>query len=51
MDENTFSKEQLVSSERFYGCKDLLYALLGSGQYSIEQAENAVNQYLKGKVI
>ncbi len=51
MNENTFSKEQLINSERFANYRDLLDALLESGSYTIEQTDDILNQYLKGKVI
>ena len=46
-----FSKEQLLSSERFRNRRDILNALLKDGEsYSFEDADSKINQYLKGKV-
>lgn len=46
-----FSKEQLLSSERFQGRKDILNALLSSDkQYTVETAEQEITKYMKGKV-
>lgn len=49
--ENLFSKEQLLSAERFRGRRDLLNAILSSDKkYTIETAEQEINKYMKGKV-
>ncbi len=46
-----FSKEQILKSERFQKRKDVLNALLSSEKYySIEDAEQMVENYMKGKV-
>lgn len=49
--ENLFSKEQLIHSERFQDSRDLLEALLLSGErYTVRQAERMMEEYKKGKV-
>ncbi|MCI9542005.1 MAG: hypothetical protein HFG39_13375 [Lachnospiraceae bacterium] len=46
-----FSKEQLLLSERFQERKDIIAALLHDGeQYTIKEAEERIEQYMKGKV-
>lgn len=47
-----FEKERLIRSERFAERADLLGALLADGKkYTVEEAEKAIEKYLKGKVI
>ncbi len=49
--ENRFSKDQLLESERFRGRKDMLDALLTEGgKYTISEAEQMIEKYMKGKV-
>lgn len=49
--EHKFSKEQLLASGRFRGKRDLVDALLdGKKQYTIRNAEEIIENYLKGKV-
>ncbi len=49
--ENFFSKEQLLHAKRFQGRKDILNALLEPDrQYTVIQAEQLVESYMKGKV-
>lgn len=49
---DTFTKEQLMASKRFAARKDALKALLDDDTaYTIEQAENIIENYMKGKVI
>ncbi len=46
-----FTKEQLLQSERFFNRKDILAALLTNDkEYSFEQAEQLIDDYMKGKV-
>lgn len=45
-----FSKEQLMSSERFAKDADLLEALLGEGSYLVSEVEKKIQNYKKGKV-
>lgn len=46
-----FSKEQLLSSERFRNRRDILNALLKEDvSYTAVQAENIIEKYMKGKV-
>ena len=48
---NLFSKEQLLSSERFQDRKDLLNVLLSTDkQYTVEEVEQKMEQYEKGEV-
>ena len=49
--ENKFSKEQLTGSERFRDRKDVLNALLKEDrEYTISEAEQLIEKYMKGKV-
>lgn len=49
--ENLFSKEQLLKSEKFFGKKDILNALLADGElYSVLAAEKKIEKFMKGKV-
>lgn len=49
--ETLFTKEQLLRSERFQDRKDLLNALLSpEQQYTMKQAEQKTEDYMKGKV-
>jgi len=46
-----FSKEQLLASKRFEGRRDIINALLSPNrQYTVSDAEQAVENYMKGKV-
>lgn len=47
----TFSKAQLLISEKYQGRRDLLAALLEDGKtYTTAQADAAIDNYMKGKV-
>ncbi len=49
--ERTFSKEQLLSSERFRDRRDMLEALLADGErYPMKAVEQKMEDYRKGKV-
>lgn len=49
--ETLFSKEQLLSSEKFRDRRDILNALLSSeGQYTVKAVEGKIEDYMKGKV-
>ena len=49
--ENSFSKEQLLSSEHFRERKDIVNALLVSDeQYTVKEVEEKIKRYMKGKV-
>ena len=49
--ENLLSKEQLLKSEKFFGKKDILNALLEDGElYSVLAAEKKIEKFMKGKV-
>lgn len=49
--EKTFTKEQLLQSEKFGGRKDALNALLSPDkQYTVKTAEEIIDKYMKGKV-
>lgn len=49
--ESTFSKEQLLSSERFRDRRDMLEALLAdSERYTMQAVEQKMEDYRKGKV-
>lgn len=49
--ENKFSKEQLLSAERFQDRKDIVNALLSPDeQYTVETVEEMIEKYMKGKV-
>lgn len=47
----TYTKAQLLVSDRYRDKKDLVQALLDStGIYSLEQVEEAIEKFMKGKV-
>lgn len=49
--ENKFSKEQLLSADRFQGRRDIVNALLSPDkQYTVEAVEEMIEKYMKGKV-
>lgn len=46
-----YTKEQALSSKRYREHRDLLNAVLAdSGTYSLEEIENKIEAYQKGKV-
>ncbi|MDL2301329.1 hypothetical protein LJC58_03135 [Lachnospiraceae bacterium OttesenSCG-928-D06] len=46
-----FSKEQILASAKFANRRDLVDALLDEkGKYTMEQVDELVNSFLKGKV-
>jgi hypothetical protein len=46
-----YTKDQLIRSEKYRNQRDLLSALLdGKKVYSVEEAEEIMNQFLKGRV-
>lgn len=48
---NKFSKQQLATSERFRGRRDILEALLTDGElYTVKAVEEIMDRYMKGKV-
>lgn len=50
-EEPAFQKQDLLESKRFSGQRDLIEAvLMDSRKYSIREAEEAINKFLKGKV-
>ena len=50
-DESVFTKAALVSSKRFAHKRDLVSAMLEDGkEYTIEQVESMIHNYLKGEV-
>lgn len=51
MNEQTYSKEALLQSQRFGPWRDLLSALLSPEQrYTAQQAEALIQNYMKGEV-
>lgn len=47
----TYSKAQLLASDRFLGQKDILTALLEEKEaYTIEKAKGLIDDYMKGTV-
>lgn len=49
--ENKFSKEQLAASERFRDRRDIVEALLVTGElYTVRAVEEKIESYMKGKV-
>ena len=49
--ESSFTKEQLIASERFRGRRDIINALLSHDkQYAVRDAEKMIDTYMKGKV-
>lgn len=50
--ESLFSKEQLLSAERFRDRKDIVNALLSPDrEYTIAAVEQMIEKYMKGTVI
>lgn len=50
--ESLFSKEQLLSAERFRDRKDIVNALLSPDrEYTIADVEQMIEKYMKGTVI
>lgn len=50
--EEKFTRIQLVKSKRFEDRRDILSALLDNDtEYTIAQAEDVINKYLKGRVL
>ncbi|MCI8342466.1 MAG: hypothetical protein HFE62_04570 [Firmicutes bacterium] len=50
-DENKFTKEQLLKSERYKNRRDILSVVLCDGEsYSHNEAESEIEKFLKGKV-
>ena len=48
---STFSKEQLLKSQRYHERRDLLTALLKDGkQYSHVDVQTLIDDFMKGKV-
>lgn len=46
-----FTKKQLIAAKRYRDRRDLLAAILEDGkEYTAEQADALVNDFLKGKV-
>ncbi len=46
-----YTKDQLIRSEKYRNQRDLLSALLdGKKAYSVEEAEEIMNQFMKGRV-
>lgn len=49
--ENKFSKEQLIASNSFRDRRDILEALLETGElYTVKAVEEKIESYMKGKV-
>lgn len=49
--ESRFSKEQLISSERYVKRRDLIDALLEDDRkYTIKEVDKKINEFMKGKV-
>lgn len=47
-----YGKEQILGSSRYHGQRDLVNALLEEGkQYSLEEVDGLLEEYLKGKVM
>lgn len=47
-----YGKEQILGSSRYRGQRDLVNALLERGkQYSLEEVDGLLEEYLKGKVM
>lgn len=48
--ETKYSKEQLLSSKRFRGYTDILNAVLPKGEYTINDAEASIKEFLSKEV-
>lgn len=47
-----YGKEQILNSSRYRGQRDLVNALLEKGkQYSLEEVDGQLEEYLKGRVM
>lgn len=47
--QKTFSKEQILASEKYRNRRDLVYALLEENKnYTFEEVDNAINKFMKG---
>lgn len=48
---NKFSKEKIVASKRYKDKVDIVNALLSDGkEYSLEEVDDIINNFMKGKV-
>ncbi|MHB8064781.1 MAG: hypothetical protein ACYDG2_19475 [Ruminiclostridium sp.] len=48
---SAFSKEQIISSKRYEGRKDLVQILLKNNQrYNFDEVDSLINEFMKGKV-
>lgn len=49
--ESTFSKEQILASDRFANKRDVVDALLDKKKsYTVENVESLIEKYMKGQV-
>ncbi len=49
--EMLFSKEQIAASEKYFGQRDLVEAILDSRKkYTLETVDNLIERYRKGQV-
>lgn len=49
--QHSFSKAQLLSSERFKGRRDIVNALLDEDEkYTVQAVEEMIEKYMKGQV-
>lgn len=48
---NTYTKDQILASEKYVKRRDLINALLDDGkEYTIEEVDKMMQKFLKGKV-
>ena len=47
---NTYSKESILNSKKYKEKQDLLKVLLKKEEYSLEEVDNLIDKFLKGKV-
>lgn len=51
MEEQTFSKKQILASKRYADLRDLVSAFLEDGKcYTLDEVDKMIEQYMKGKV-
>lgn len=50
-DNTRFTKEQLLSFQRFLGRQDIVNAVLKKGQhYTVDEADKLITRFMKGRV-
>lgn len=51
-EQRKYAKDQLIKAERFFNRKDVLNVVLNDGvEYTIEEAEKAIEEFMSRKVV